>query len=298
MKSSQIQIRDPFVLPVPESGFYYLFGTTDKNPWEGPGEGFDCYRSRDLEQWEGPIPAFRPQAGFWGATHFWAPEVHPFDGRFFMFASFKAPHRYRATQILVADRPEGPYAIWSEEPVTPSDWECLDGTLHLDEEGQPWIVFCHEWVQVHNGAIYARKLAPDLKRALGRPIFLFSASEAPWVKRSFWADPGHAKPFPVYVTDGPFLHRTEAGSLLMLWSSSGENGYTLGVARSESGRVEGPWSQQSEPLWSDDGGHGMIFRSFDGQLWMTLHGPNITPQERPLFIPIRELPDGLALSWV
>jgi arabinan endo-1,5-alpha-L-arabinosidase len=115
------------------------------------------------------------------------------------------------------------------------------------------------------------------------------------VKRSFWADPGHAKPFPVYVTDGPFLHRTEAGSLLMLWSSAGENGYTLGVARSESGRVEGPWSQQPEPLWSDDGGHGMIFRSFDGQLWMALHGPNITPQERPLFIPIRELPDGLAL---
>ena len=65
MKTSDIQIRDPFVLPVPEDQYYYLFGTTDLNCWNDEATGFDCYRSRDLENWEGPIPAFRPPADFW-----------------------------------------------------------------------------------------------------------------------------------------------------------------------------------------------------------------------------------------
>lgn len=42
MRKSEIQIRDPFVLPVAATGEYYLFGSTDKNIWSGPGQGFDC----------------------------------------------------------------------------------------------------------------------------------------------------------------------------------------------------------------------------------------------------------------
>ena len=59
MKSSEIRIRDPFILSDAKSGTYYLYGTTDKLPWGGPGEGFDVYAGRDLVNWEGPYPAFR-----------------------------------------------------------------------------------------------------------------------------------------------------------------------------------------------------------------------------------------------
>ena len=43
MKASDIWIRDPFVLPVEKEGKYYLYGTTDKNCWEGEPTGFDGY---------------------------------------------------------------------------------------------------------------------------------------------------------------------------------------------------------------------------------------------------------------
>ena len=33
----------------------------------------------------------------------------------------------------------------------------------------------------------------------------------------------------------------------------------MGVARSTTGSVLGPWVQQDEPLWARNGGHGMIF---------------------------------------
>ena len=138
--TAEIQIRDPFVVPVREERSYYLYGTTDKNPWNGPGCGFDCYCSADLEKW-----------------------------------------------------------------------------------------------------------------------------------------------------DGPFLHKTADGQLLMLWSSIGACGYTMGIACSASGSVEGPWAQNPEPIVADDGGHGMIFRSFDGRLLMAFHRPNRTPNERACFVPVEEV---------
>ena len=88
MKKSDIQIRDPFVLPLPGKGRYLLFGSTDPNIWSGQGLGFDCFESRDLEDWHGPIPSFRPPPDFWSNTQFWAPECHPWKGRYYLFASF------------------------------------------------------------------------------------------------------------------------------------------------------------------------------------------------------------------
>jgi len=180
--------------------------------------------------------------------------------------------------------------------MTPPDWECLDGTFHIDRQGNPWIVFCHEWVQVHNGAIYALRLSPDLKRPIGRPVFLFNASEASWVLRPEWPSDESPRHFPVYGTDGPFLHRVAGGALLMLWSSCGNTGYAMGVARSETGDVTGPWQQAAEPLWAKDGGHGMIFRAFDGRLFLTLHTPNKTPHERAIFLEIEETKDTIRLK--
>jgi arabinan endo-1,5-alpha-L-arabinosidase len=60
----------------------------------------------------------------------------------------------------------------------------------------------------------------------------------------------------------------------MIWTSGGYIGYTLGIAISPSGKLAGPWQQQDEPLYKDDGGHGMLFTTFDGKLIMVLHSPN------------------------
>lgn len=294
MRLNEIQIRDPFVLPVPEEDSYYLFGSTDANIWTGPGTGFDCYRSRDLISWSGPIEAFRPPEDFWGRTQYWAPEVHPYDGGWYMFATFKGSG-FRGTQILRAESPQGPFAPWSAGPVTPQNWECLDGTLHVDDDGTPWLVFCQEWKQVHDGGIHAVQLSADLRQASGRPRLLFNASEASWsrpLKRAEMAE------FPIYVTDGPFLHHAEDGALLMLWSSIGDRGYAMGIAHSPSGSVLGPWLQESSPIWAEDGGHGMVFRALDGQLHLALHQPNDTPNERAVIRPVSEIDSTVRLGMI
>lgn len=285
LNTDQIQLRDPFVLVQEEEKCYYLFGSTDANIWKGEATGFDCYRSEDLNRWEGPIAAFRPTPDFWSPTNYWAPEVHSFRGRYYMFATFghDNPEVRRGTAILVADTPEGPYIPHSDGPVTPREWECLDGTLHVDRSGAPWMVFCHEWVQATDGKVCAVRLSEDLSRAAGPPVELFTASSAPWV------DPVQsAKHGTGYVTDGPFAYRAQNGTLLMLWASFRNGRYAQGVARSTTGSITGPWEQNSEPLYEADGGHGMIFRDLNSTLWLTLHTPNDTPNERAVFIELGE----------
>ena len=285
---SNIHIRDPFVVPMPEERKYYIYGTTDPDCWRPPGIGFDAYSSKNLEDWEGPYEAFRPEPGFWADRNFWAPEVHRHNGRYFMFASFKAEDVCRGTQVLVADDLKGPFRLHSDGPVTPKDWECLDGTLYVDDDGDPWMVFCHEWVQVGDGEMCAMRLTRELDKAAGEPIRLFYASDAPWV--SDYPEKSQ------FVTDGPFIYRAENGELLMLWSSFHRRRYAQGVARSSSGEITGPWRQDPEPLYAEDGGHGMLFRTFEGRLMLTLHTPNDFTLERPLFLPIRELDGRLAIG--
>ncbi|GGF79668.1 glycosyl hydrolase family 43 [Paenibacillus albidus] len=276
---SEINFRDPFILASAQTQLYYLFGTAGQTAWSGTPEGFDVYTSPDLVEWSGPFPAFRPEPGFWADHHFWAPEVHAYKDKYYMFASFKSEGIPRGTQILVADEPQGLYHPNSSGPVTPAGWECLDGTLYVDQEGQPWMVFCREWLEVTDGEMYAVRLNEELSAAAGEPVLLFRASEAPW---SVGGTEGQ------YVTDGPFLHPGQGGELLMLWSSGGASGYAMGLARSASGSICGPWTQDAEPLYAKDGGHGMLFRDFAGRLLLTIHTPNRNPEERPVLLEVQE----------
>jgi arabinan endo-1,5-alpha-L-arabinosidase len=289
LKNSAIHIRDPFVLPIVSEKQYYLYATTGPEAWTNHASGIDYYTSADLQNWEGPFPAFRPPSDFWADRNFWAPEVHFYQGRYYMFASFKAEGICRGTQILSADRPQGPFLPLSDGPVTPRDWECLDGTFYVDAENQPWMVFCHEWVQVGDGEICAVRLSHDLVSAVETPHLLFQASEAPWAREL------NSKGRKGFVTDGPWLHRLASGELIMLWSSFGIGGYTVGIAGSESGEILGPWQQQADPLYAGDGGHCMVFRDFDGQLHLAYHRPNPSPDERPYFVPLRENQSSLEI---
>ena len=274
--SKDIRVRDPYIVPVKETGKYYMFGTTDSDPWDGKGEGFLVYESVDLQHWSEPKYAFQPASDFWAEKNFWAPEVHFYRGSWYIFASFFANGHRRGTQILKSDNLTGPYAPISEGPVTPREWECLDGTLYVDEAGKPWIVFCHEWVQIHNGEVCAMPLTEDLTAPAGEPVTLFRAKEAPWVV-SF---PGEGN----FVTDGPFMFRGSDGKLKMLWSSFSTGDYAIGVAESVSGSVLGPWVQQERPV-RENGGHGMIFDDFEGRTWLSIHSPNGSPLERLLLVP-------------
>lgn len=292
-KNHEIRIRDPFILPQQEEQRYYMYGTTDPDPWQGKGVGFDAYYSEDLEHWEGPFPVFRPEEDFWAEKNFWAPEVHLYNGKYYMFASFYAEGRHRGTQVLVSEGALGPFKPLTLFPVTPKDWDCLDGTLYI-EDGVPHMVFCREWLQVSDGQICTMPLSTDLASSTGEPQILWTASQSGWSCPSTGGQvSGDGQNF---VTDGPFLYRNQENELLCIWSSFYNHNYAIGIAKSSNGRLNGPWEHMERPLLHEDGGHGMIFNSFDGRLLLSLHQPNNSPNERPHFIEIMEKDGWLAIK--
>ncbi len=278
MRFKDINIRDPFVLPY--EGKYYLYGTRGKTAWTA-ASGLDVYVSDDLEIWSDAHECFAVPENFWANKEIWAPEVHIYKNKFYMFVSFCADNRLRGTQILRSDSPMGPFVPFTDDAITPRDWQCLDGTFYVDKNGDPYIVFCREWVQVTDGEIYAMKLKKDLTAAAEEPILLFKASQPDWADKS--------RDF--YVTDGPFMYRTKCGRLLMIWSSFTQSGYVQAVAYSDNGEIDGKWINE-ELLFEKDGGHGMIFDDYNGVKHLILHSPNENPAERPVLFDIEEK-DGI-----
>ncbi len=274
MKNQEINIRDPFVLC--ENGTYYMFGTRGRDFGMRTG-GFDVYVGTDLENWSAPQEVFDSARYGMNDGSNWAPEVHRFGGRYYLFATFTQPNGRRGTYSLVSDSPAGPFVPNSDGPLTPAEWESLDGTLWV-EDGKPYLVFCHEHVQILNGTVCFVQLSDDLKRAVTAPTLLFYGSDAYGVPEN---------PDGRYVTDGPFLHRAENGRLYMIWSTCPPEGYYQGLCVSETGRVAGPWTQLP-PLYTKDGGHGMLFCDLAGDLRLTLHSPNRSPDERPVFFRVQE----------
>jgi beta-xylosidase len=195
----------------------------------------------------------------------------------------------RGTTIAVSDSPGGPFTLLKTDgPIPPADFMTLDGAFYQDAAGKPWMVYAHEWAQKIDGTIEALPLKPDLSGAVEPPIFLFKGSDAPWLDATLQADRRELS----YVTDGPELFRTRDGHLLMLWSSFGPSGYIETIARSKSGELPGPW-EQLPPLLQVDGGHGMLFHSFDGHLLLVLHRTNTNAYAK--LYEIEDLGDRLAV---
>ena len=281
MKNQDINIRDPFVIV--HDGKYYMYGTRAAN-FGCKTAGFDVYVGEDLENWSEPIEVFNSEKHGMNTHVNWAPEVHLVNGRFYMLATFTKPDGLRGTYILVSDTPDGEFIPLSDNSITPDGWECLDGTLY-QENGEVYCVFCHEHTQILNGTICYVKLSDDLTRAVSEPVELFDAGS--FLGREA-TEQNHN------VTDGPYMYRTSYGKLLMIWSTVNER-YFQCIASSDNGSITGNWSHL-EPLFTDDGGHGMLFKDVNGNLKLTLHCPNITDYERPVFFDIKETDVSLTIN--
>ncbi|MCM1451910.1 MAG: glycoside hydrolase family 43 protein [Clostridium sp.] len=265
-----IVLSDPCILADEATGMYYMTGT-----------GGMLWKSPDLKMWEGPYSVAETDGIDWMGDRpmIWAAELHKYGGKYYYFATFTNRDNIlgeyrgnklerRACHVLVSDKAEGPYRKVenSDLEYLPADKLTLDGTLWVEADGTPYMVYCWEWLQNWDGTIEKMQLKPDMSGTVGEGEILFRASASPW---SHELEDG--KDRPNKVTDGPYLHRTATGKLAMIWTSWIDDVYTQGVAYSESGTLAGPWIQEEKPITPPNFGHGMLFRTLDGELLMSVH---------------------------
>lgn len=255
----ELCIRDPFIIK--EDNKYYLTGSrglVDKvSPNFDDQDAFLCYVSEDLIHFYGPYILFNE----WSSMEYWAPEIHKYKDSYYLFGTIHKKNKRRGTYIFKSDNILGPYKPLSEDSITPSDEEALDGTLFVDE-GVPYMIYCHEWLQIHNGAMKIIRLSDDLSSRVSEPITLFHAKDAKWVGEN---DRGG------FVTDGPFLKK-ENGIYKMIWSSFlDKDTYALGVAYSDN--LFSNWKQEENARLIDNRGHGMLIL-LNNEQYVVSHAPN------------------------
>ena len=297
----ELSMSDPFIYPDPETKTYWLTST-----------GGALYKSTDLEMWTGPYNVI-DISGTWMQGQFVAAaEIHKFNGKFYYAGTWnnhgvcieQVPRRYNVplnqTQLLVSDKIDGPYLPLVKDSLFclgPTDWDIIDGTLY-EENDTVYMVFVHEWTQIIDGTMAYMPLSKDLTHRTADPTTIFRASEAPWSKEmNSIGEATFGMRMPGWVTDGPQMFRTQTGRLGMLWSSWGENRYAQGIAWSESGSIKGPWIQEEKAFRGDNSGHGMLFRTFEGQLLYSVHhAEGNSGQRKPEIWTVDDSGDNLILG--
>ena len=255
---SDIDLSDPFIMADARSQQYYMTGT-----------GGGLWRSGDLEVWTYlGFPLQFNEAAWMGASpQVWAAEIHAIDGKYYNFSTLtngnitidSDGHPRRAVHIMSSTLPEGKYTLISGGDATyvPAEKTTLDASYFEDTDGKRYLIYCHEWIQNGNGTIEYIELKPDMKGTVGEGVVMTRAHDATW----------NTSP----VTDGPYLFRTQTGRLGMIWTSWHGDRYVQGVAYSSTGKMNGPWVHEPLPITPDNYGHGMLFRTFEGQLLMSIH---------------------------
>ncbi|MBQ5380488.1 MAG: family 43 glycosylhydrolase [Paraprevotella sp.] len=209
-----IVLSDPCILADRATMTYYMTGTGGK-----------LWKSKDLKRWTGPYTVAETDPESWMGPRpmIWAAELHQYQDKYYYFATFTnrdvkiGTYRgneieRRACHVLVSDKAEGPYRPMKDKTYLPAEKPTLDGTLWVDTDGKPYMVYCYEWLQNWDGTIEKIELKHDLSGSVGEGKLLFRASESPWSREKVDGKIG-----PNRVTDGPYLFRTQTGRLGMIW---------------------------------------------------------------------------------
>ena len=277
-------VIDPYIFVDRYTQTYYMYSV---NP-DAANPGVIASTSDDLATWSAPQPVYAAPDDGWNALEaVMTPEVALYEGKYYLFVTLQnsgvitgSAGRYCTTYqksvvVAVADSPAGPFVdLDKASPITGNLlYMHRDGTLYVDPDGTPYLVYAHDWIQKIDGNFQAVKLQKnDLSKTAEDQFMLFRASLAAfYVDAEYEGSPGYKQAnweqFAPYMAYNPQLYNTPEGGLVMLWGTEREGKLVVNQAISRTGSLAGPWDQK--PILLRDGrSAAMSFIALDGNIML------------------------------
>lgn len=318
-----VKLGDPYILSAPD-GKYYMYGTG------GVGDGFCCYVSENLADWDYLGRVYRGNTdSSWTKSCFWAPEVYERDGKYYMFfsADWKVnPNGEKENfriGVAVSDFPYGPFRDISDKPLFDPGYPVIDANVLFDDNGKCYLYYsrcCYrhpvetelsEWArntglfnEIEESWIYGVELESDFSGIIGEPVLLLcppetmSDRQTEWESRSVISGEANRR-----WTEGSYIIR-RGPKYYMMYSANffGGEHYAVGYATSESPLGPFTKSPDNPVLEKNTGkggdvtgvGHNSIVFSKDGrQMYCVYHGrTRKTGNERVVFIDRMKIRNG------
>ena len=130
-------LRDPFAIE--RDGIYYVYGTgVDNDDWDNTV--WTCYKNTsgrlDGEWVKVGAVAEMPE---WATKNRWAPEVHLYNGEYYLFGSYYSEKTGRkGCAVFKSDSPEGPFKALLDRPLVNTfhhGAQPIDAHLFKDSDG-------------------------------------------------------------------------------------------------------------------------------------------------------------------
>jgi beta-xylosidase len=260
---------DPFVLRVGDG--YVAYGTGDVVD----GRAFEVLHSDDLVHWTRAGGALEPLADA-RATDYWAPEVAPADGAYFMYYSAGTGDRGHRLRVAVAERPEGPFADRGVV-LTPGERFAIDPSPFRDDDGSWYLYYARDVLEGDRvGTTIAVDRLETMTALAGEPRTLLRPT-GDWQLFARGREM-YGATYDWHTLEGPFVRKRDGRYHLFYSGGSWRHeGYGVGyaVADAPTGPFHepdaGPRVLRTVPGAAVGPGHNCVVTGPDGEDWIVYH---------------------------
>ncbi len=195
-----------------------------------------CFSTDDMVNWTDHGKIFSLDDIEWADDRAWAPQCIERNGKFYLYCPVHKKDGGMAIAVGVSDKPEGPFKDLGHPLVDEGDWNDIDPTVYIDDDGQAYLYF-------GNPELRYVRLNEDMISYSGE------VEKIPMTVEAF-AKGGHDSG--TTYGEGPWFYKRN-GIYYMVFAAFAEGVHQEHLAYSTAPTATGPW-KYGGVLMSEEGG--------------------------------------------
>ena len=100
-----------------------------------------CYSTKDMVNWTDHGKIFSLDDIEWADDRAWAPQAVERNGKFYLYCPVHKTNGGMAIAVGISDSPTGPFTDLGYPLVDEGDWNDIDPTVFIDDDGQAYLYF-------------------------------------------------------------------------------------------------------------------------------------------------------------